>query len=57
MTRKLALVTGASSGIGAGFAECCAQAGHDLVLVARRRDKLESLAVALRAAHRNRVRM
>jgi NAD(P)-dependent dehydrogenase (short-subunit alcohol dehydrogenase family) len=40
---KIALVTGASSGLGAGFAVALAQAGADVVLAARRRDKLEAV--------------
>ena len=40
----IALVTGASSGIGESLAHCFAQAGHDVVLVARSAAKLEALA-------------
>mgnify|MGYP002040071221 CR=1 FL=1 len=45
------LITGASSGIGAVYAERFAQRGHDLVLVARDQARLESLAGRLRAEH------
>ncbi|MEO7039678.1 MAG: SDR family oxidoreductase [Gemmatimonadaceae bacterium] len=47
--RPLALVTGASSGIGADLARELARHGHDLVLTARRTAELEAIAVELRA--------
>ncbi len=45
------LITGASAGLGAEYARAFAARGHDLVLVARRQEALETLATDLRAAH------
>jgi short-subunit dehydrogenase len=49
-SRNLALVTGASSGIGAELARELVRHGHDVVLTARRAPELETLATELRAA-------
>lgn len=53
--RPLAVITGASSGIGAGLAREYARLGHDLLISARRATELEILAASLRAAHGVRV--
>src|ERR1700746_2194533 len=49
---KWGLVTGASAGIGKALAEQLALGGTNLVLTARRRERLQSLAQELRAKHK-----
>ena len=51
LQNKTALVTGASSGIGASFANLLASKGAHLILVARSKSKLEEMAVNIRQKH------
>src|SRR6185369_7437611 len=48
---RVAIVTGASSGLGVEFADALACAGADVALLARRADRLEQVATDLRSRH------
>ena len=52
MAAGTALITGASSGIGRELAKLCAAGGFDVILAARRTERLEKLAAELSTAHR-----
>lgn len=54
---KLALITGASSGIGLELAKIMAQNGHDLILVSRNKVKLEEIARGLEKQHSVKVKV
>jgi short-subunit dehydrogenase len=49
--RPATLITGASAGLGAEFARQCVQRGDEVVLVARRADRLEQIAAEIGNAH------
>jgi uncharacterized protein len=49
--KRTALITGASAGLGVEFAKQLAAQGYDLILVARRKEKLEEVALELSASH------
>jgi short-subunit dehydrogenase len=51
MTKGIALITGASTGIGAVYADRLAARNHDLILVARSPDRLETVAAKIRKSH------
>jgi short-subunit dehydrogenase len=55
LNRRTALITGASSGIGEAFANLFAAEGFDLVITARREDRLRAVASRLESQHGVRV--
>ena len=57
MNKKVALITGASSGIGREFARIHAANGGDLIVIARRKDKLNELKKELENKHNVKVKV
>ena len=55
MNQRVALITGASQGLGLALAEALADRGWTLVIDARRADRLEPAAVGAGRAHERRV--
>jgi short-subunit dehydrogenase len=53
--KKIAMITGASSGLGAVYADRLARRGYDLILVARRAERLHALAETIAATHGRQV--
>ena len=53
--KKTALITGASSGIGEALSWVYAREGYDLVIIARRKERLESLAAAISEKYQQKV--
>lgn len=54
---QIVLITGASSGIGASCAKMFAKEGASLILVARRRDKLEAIATEIKQTYSNEIHL